>query len=101
VAGVGRRALAATTLVFSTKLILASSCKQPPVVGGVACLKFLRFGFNDFAARWGAKGYWLGPPWTGSVITLDWATAVGLSVALPQDTFKGRREKSTIHPSRL
>jgi hypothetical protein len=47
------------------------------------------------------RAYWLGPPCTGSAMALDCATAVGFSVARPQATSSGKREKSTMHPSRL
>ena len=42
-----------------------------------------------------------GPPCTGSVITLDSATAKGFKVARPHATSIGKREKSTMQPSRL
>ena len=42
-----------------------------------------------------------GPSWTGCVIRFDWATAVGFNVARPQAISSGKREKSTMHPSRL
>ena len=38
---------------------------------------------------------------SGDTIVFESATAVGFNVALPQATSTGKREKSTMHPSRL
>jgi hypothetical protein len=46
-------------------------------------------------------GYWFGPPWTGLSMTFDAATTVGFKVARPHAISKGKREKSTMQPSRL